>query len=80
MLKNKSTIKYGLSENTFLTSKACRNGSYGQDCEGKCEDCGENEKCHPETGDCVCKSGFTGKDCQEGEFFFFFKCNFYLNL
>lgn len=48
----------------------CSDNTYGNDCTYKCDCNGTNSKdedqsCHKVTGDCICKSNWGGKDCNE---------------
>lgn len=45
----------------------CPPGMFGANCSQPCQ-CGSGERCHPETGACVCPPGHSGAPCRIGEF------------
>lgn len=45
----------------------CSPGMFGANCSQPCQ-CGFGERCHPETGACVCPPGHSGAPCRIGEF------------
>lgn len=45
---------------------ACSPGMFGANCSQPCQ-CGFGERCHPETGACVCPPGHSGAPCRIGE-------------
>lgn len=45
----------------------CSPGMFGANCSQPCQ-CGSGERCHPETGACVCPPGHSGAPCRMGEF------------
>ena len=42
-------------------------GYYGDKCQQKC-DCANGGTCHHVTGQCLCKLGWTGARCNEGNY------------
>lgn len=48
-------------------SPGCPPGMFGANCSQPCQ-CGPGERCHPETGACVCPPGHSGAPCRIGEF------------
>ena len=42
-------------------------GYYGDKCQQKC-DCADGGTCHHVTGQCLCKLGWTGARCNEGNY------------
>lgn len=51
----------------FVPIKACPAGTYGVNCAEECV-CGENAKCDPVTGDCLCSAGWFGDQCTKGKY------------
>ncbi len=49
----------------FLFISECRVGTYGQDCEHRCE-CENSAGCDPVLGDCICTPGWDGRRCDQG--------------
>ena len=47
-----------------IFSVECSNGTFGEQCENICSNACIDQ-CDKDTGDCVCKTGFWGKLCNE---------------
>lgn len=45
----------------------CPKGRWGLGCQEICPACEHGATCEPETGACLCRPGFTGSRCQDGE-------------
>ena len=45
---------------------ACPDGFFGPYCKYKC-DCVNEASCDPVNGQCVCRPGFMGERCEQGE-------------
>ena len=45
----------------------CPEGRWGLGCQEICPPCEHDATCAPETGACLCRPGFTGSRCQDGE-------------
>lgn len=55
------------SDLLFHFLPGCSPGMFGANCSQPCQ-CGPGERCHPETGACVCPPGHSGAPCRIGEF------------
>ena len=58
-----------LSEMSYpacLQFSDCPAGTYGKYCSHEC-DCTNGGQCDPTTGQCLCKTGYTGDSCETGE-------------
>ena len=49
----------------FVFCTECRVGTYGQDCQERCE-CENSAGCDPVLGDCICTPGWDGRRCDQG--------------
>lgn len=60
---------YCLKLYVLHTLTACDNGTYGDQCVGKCGKCLGDVPCQVDTGLCqsgICDAGYSGDLCQEG--------------
>eukprot|EP00057_Strongylocentrotus_purpuratus_P028606 XP_011683080.1 PREDICTED: uncharacterized protein LOC105447110 [Strongylocentrotus purpuratus] len=48
----------------FIRNDGCPSSKYGLDCSQNCPVCYAGGVCHDVTGECVCRSGFTGVNCE----------------
>ena len=55
------------SDLLFHFLPGCSPGMFGANCSQPCQ-CGPGERCHPETGACVCPPVHSGAPCRIGEF------------
>lgn len=49
----------------FIIFAVCSNGTFGLGCSQTCA-CDNDADCDPLTGECICRSGFTGPTCEQG--------------
>lgn len=47
---------------------ACPDGKFGADCKENCN-CPQNQKCDPISGQCFCKPGFNGANCDKRKYY-----------
>ena len=61
--------KIELFTTCFHLKIVCENGTYGQECNTTCGQCGGEEHCHHENGTCLngCKPGYIGNLCKRGK-------------
>ncbi|XP_071482650.1 uncharacterized protein, partial [Diadema antillarum] len=50
-----------------LFVRDCPSKKYGMDCSNDCRDCNAGGICHYVTGECVCRPGFRGSNCETGK-------------
>ncbi|XP_012923421.1 platelet endothelial aggregation receptor 1 isoform X4 [Heterocephalus glaber] len=60
-----SVPQVGLDSIAWKLSSGCPPGMFGANCSQPCQ-CGPGEKCHPESGGCVCPPGYSGAPCMIG--------------
>ena len=54
---------------SYIVFSGCPSSKYGLDCSQNCPVCYAGGVCHDVTGECVCRSGFQGVNCETGKYY-----------